>query len=135
LKAYELTDNCPLDTHEEVRGRLISNYLRHNFVDLNTSNNKKLFSKSTGVNNRRATDAESPFNDNEDQRLDMKYIQNLINMNKLSVQEVNEKILMINDTSKKFIADILEQTIFNIIGECINGESDLTVKTAIYFKK
>ncbi len=136
LGLFQWTDDNLYESHEEVRSRMINNYLRYGAADLNLSVNKKLFSKDTRTSTmHKKSDGYSPFNEIEDQKLEEKYLNALLNKHKYTIPEINEKTLVVNEPSRKWVSDILEQTIFNIIAECINGESDLTVKTAIYFKK
>ena len=74
------------------------------------------------------------YNDVMDNEIEEKYIKDLLVKNKYSIKEVNEKIILINDETKKLISDtIMENTIFNIISETVYGEIDLTVKPRIYF--
>jgi hypothetical protein len=47
---------------------------------------------------------------------------------------MNEKIIILNEETKKVITDtIMENTIYNIICEAVYGEMDLTEKQRIYF--
>jgi hypothetical protein len=85
--------------------------------------------------NQRRQDNDLLFSELEDQKLEEKYMNELLHKYRYNVPEVNEKLVITNDYSKKLIFDILENTVFNIISEAVYGETDLTVKTAIYFKK
>ena len=74
------------------------------------------------------------FNAELENKLGQKYIMDLINKYKYSVREVNEKLIMVNEETKKLISDIvMENTIYNIICEAVYGEIDLTEKQRIYF--
>ena len=53
---------------------------------------------------------------------------------KYSISDLNEKIIITTEDTKKVICDIImENTLFNIISESVYGEIDLTVKPRIYF--
>ena len=74
------------------------------------------------------------FGDAQDNEIQEKYYKDLINKYKYTINEVNEKIICVNDETKKLISDvIMENTIYNIINESIEGVTDLTVKPRIYF--
>jgi hypothetical protein len=85
--------------------------------------------------NRHKQDSEQLFSEVEDQKLEEKYMNELFHKHKYNVNEINEKLIVTNDFSRKLLFDILENTVYNIISEAVYGETDLTVKTAIYFKK
>ena len=74
------------------------------------------------------------YNDTMDNEIQEKYIKDLLTKYKYSVKEINEKIILINDETKKLISDtIMENTIYNLISQTVYGEIDLTVKPRIYF--
>ena len=74
------------------------------------------------------------YNENTDREIQEKYLRNLIVKYKYNVSDINERLLMINEDSKKIISDIImENTIFNLISQSVYGEVDLTVKPRIYF--
>jgi hypothetical protein len=74
------------------------------------------------------------YNDAMDNEIQEKYIKDLLTKYKYSIKEVNEKIILINDETKKLISDtIMENTIYNLISQTVYGEIDLTVKPRIYF--
>ena len=74
------------------------------------------------------------YGEAQDSEIQEKYYKDLINKYKYTINEVNEKIICVNDETKKLISDIImENTIYNIINESIEGETDLTVKPRIYF--
>ena len=80
-------------------------------------------------------DVEQEKYDNEkDDRLEKKYIKEIMDKYKYNIKEMNEKIIIANDESKKVIIDtVMENTIYNIICEAVYGEVDLSEKQRIYF--
>ena len=53
---------------------------------------------------------------------------------KYNISDINERLIMINDETKKIISEvIMENTLYNIISQGVYGEEDLTVKPRIYF--
>ena len=61
-------------------------------------------------------------------------MEEIVNKYKLSIPEINEKLIAVNEDSRKVISDvIMENTIYNIISEAVYGETDLTEKPRIYF--
>jgi hypothetical protein len=52
-----------------------------------------------------------------------------------NTHEINEKILFVNEEAKNLVANIMEDTIFNIIAEAVYGETNLTESTKIFFFK
>jgi hypothetical protein len=144
LGVYNWTTDINYETHEDVRNKLISNYQKTNIVsaDLNSTMNKKSYNRdirasmsSQQSHNRHKQDSEQLFSEVEDQKLEEKYMNELFHKHKYNVNEINEKLIVTNDFSRKLLFDILENTVYNIISEAVYGETDLTVKTAIYFKK
>ena len=152
LGLYEWTNNTPYVTHEEVRGKLINTYLSKavNSTDLNTSstvsNKRNIFG-----NNRNSTSQQSQqsqvsargkekesdnvFNEIQENKIDEKYMGELIDKFNYTIPEVNEKILLVNENTKNLIGSILENTVYNIVAEAVYGEADLSERTKIYFFK
>ena len=53
-------------------------------------------------------------------------MKNLLNKYKLTIPELNEKIIAVNEDSRKLISNvIMENTIYNIVSEAGCGESNL----------
>ena len=66
--------------------------------------------------------------------IDEKYLNEVVEKYKYNIKDINEKIIIVNDDTKKLIIDtIMENTIYNIISEAVYGELDLTQKQRIYF--
>ena len=67
-------------------------------------------------------------------KIEEKYLKEIGDKYKYSINEMNEKIVILNHETKKAIIDIaMENTLFNIVSEAANGEYDLTEKQRIYF--
>ena len=74
------------------------------------------------------------YNDALDQEIQERHLKDLLVKYKYTIKEINERIIIINDETKKLISDmIMENTIYNIICQTVYGEIDLTVKPRIYF--
>ena len=74
------------------------------------------------------------FNENTEKEIHEKYLKDLMVKYKYSISDLNEKIIITTEDTKKVICDIImENTLFNIISESVYGEIDLTVKPRIYF--
>ena len=74
------------------------------------------------------------YNENTDREIQEKYLKDLIVKYKYNVRDINERLILLNEESKKIIIDIImENTLFNIICQSVYGEVDLTVKPRIYF--
>ena len=74
------------------------------------------------------------YDEENDNLLEEKYIEEVADKYKYDIKEMNEKIIIVNEETKKLIIDtVMENTIFNIICEAVYGEIDLTEKQRIYF--
>ena len=74
------------------------------------------------------------FNDIMENEIEEKYLKDLLAKYKYTIKEINERMILTNDDTKKIITDvIMENTIYNIICQTVYGEIDLTVKPRIYF--
>ena len=74
------------------------------------------------------------YNEAMDNEIQEKYLKDLLVKYKYTIKEVNEKIILINDETKKLVSDVIvENTIYNLISQTVYGEIDLTVKPRIYF--
>ena len=74
------------------------------------------------------------YNENTDREIQEKYLKDLMVKYKYNIQEINERLIMINEETKKIISEvIMENTIYNIVSQGAYGETDLTVKPRIYF--
>ena len=79
-------------------------------------------------------DEEENFGEEEDLELQEKYTKDMINKYKLTIPEVNEKIIIVNDETRNVISDvIMENTVYNLINEAVYSETDLTEMPRIYF--
>lgn len=152
---FAWTSDSKYPSHKDVRNRLIENY--SNIAassDLNTSstlgykrnlmasqqrNNSSQQSNHSknkkGENKEGEIDVQENFNEAEEMKLEDKYMHELIGKFKYSNQEINEKLLFINEDSKNLVYRILENTVYNIISEAVYGETDLSEPTKIFFFK
>jgi acetyltransferase-like isoleucine patch superfamily enzyme len=74
------------------------------------------------------------FNEAMDNQIQEKYLKDLLAKYKYTIKEINEKIILINEETKKLVSDtIMENTIYNLISQTVYGEIDLTIKPRIYF--
>ena len=81
-------------------------------------------------------DEKNEFSDDFDLELQDKYEIDFLNKYNLSVSEVNEKMILVNEDTRKLLSDlILDNTIYNIISEAVYGVCDLTEKQKMYFFK
>ena len=76
------------------------------------------------------------FGQDADLELQDKYEIDFLNKYNLNVSEVNEKIILVNEDTRKLLSDlILDNTIYNIISEAVYGLCDLTEKQKLFFFK
>ena len=74
------------------------------------------------------------FDEEEDYKIQDKYMNDLLNKYMYTIPEVNEKLIIVNEDSRKVISNvIMENTIYNIVSEAVYGETNLTKKPRIYF--
>ena len=74
------------------------------------------------------------FNEAMDNEIQEKYLKDLLAKYKYTIKEINEKMILINEETKKLVSDtIMENTIYNLISQTVYGEIDLTIKPRIYF--
>ena len=74
------------------------------------------------------------YNENTDFEIQEKYLKNLMVKYKYDIKDINERMIMINEDTRKLISDvIMENTVYNIVSQSAYGETDLTVKPKIYF--
>ena len=152
LSLYKWTNNEICSTIPEIRKRFIK-HLRMKIINLygdlsqvSTSGYKRTTIKSEirTMTHRGYTIKASKtdidlikekYDDEEgDNKLEEKYIREVLDKYKYSIKEMNEKIIILNDETKKLIIDtIMENTIYNIMCEAVYGEMDLTEKQRIYF--
>ena len=155
LGLYEWTTNTNFPTQEEIRGKIMTNYLfKANTHQLELNNPPVTNSKRNHLNTRGNTSSQQSdkskdeagkrtsdisfdnvFDDNEEMKIEDRYIQEVIGKNCYSNVEVNEKMIVVNSESRNLINMILESTFNNIIAEAIFGETDLSEQTKIFFFK
>jgi len=165
LSIYQWTNNQNYASQEDVRNKIITNYLNittSNMTDLNSSNimttKRNLMAQQRNISSKESTHSKSKeseenrlrrahlmelmckdldmnFAEGEDLKMEDKYMNEIIGKIGYSTSEVNEKMLLVNDDSKNLINSILEDTFFNIISEAVFGETDLSEQTKIFFLK
>ena len=93
------------------------------------------YHSSTGVNKEEIHHEETDlFGEEADMEIQDKYMHELMDKYKLTLKEMNEKLIVVNEETRKVLSDsIMENTIYNIISEAVYGETDLTEKPRIYF--
>jgi len=75
-----------------------------------------------------------PYDLEMEERIEEKYLREIGDKYKYKINEMNEKIILLNKETKKIIVDIaVENTLYNIISDAANGQADLTEKQRIYF--
>ena len=160
LSLYKWTNNESLPSLGQVRERYINNLklliisqvgdlsneprkkgksfmeLKSTHSKINSSQMNSNKQNSSGTNNL-GIDIQiikEEYNDALDNEIQEKYLKDLLVKYKYTIKEINERLILINDETKKLIADmIMENTIYNIICQTVYGEIDLTVKPRIYF--
>ena len=148
LSLFAWTDDSEVSTQSDVRERYINN-IKKEVSD--SSDNLSIFtikrnsnfgrnvirhpsSVTKNINKEDSRVEDINFNEEEDGELQDKYYNDLVHKYKLSINEVNEKLIVVNEDSRKVISDvIMENTIYNIISEAVYGETNLTEKPRIYF--
>ena len=151
LSLYRWTHNEICSTIQEIRKRFLK-HLRMKIINLygdlsqvSTGGYKRTYIRSEmrTMSNRGYTIKSSKseieiikekYDEETDNKLEEKYIREIVDNYKYSIKEMNEKIIILNEETKKVITDtIMENTIYNIICEAVYGEMDLTEKQRIYF--
>ena len=75
-----------------------------------------------------------PYDLKMEERIEEKYLREIGDKYKYKINEMNEKIILLNKETKKIIVDIaVENTLYNIVSDAVNGQADLTEKQRIYF--
>ena len=81
-------------------------------------------------------DEKNEFGEDSYLELKNKYEIDFLNKYNLNVSEVNEKIILVNEDTRKLLSDlILDNTIYNIVSEAVYGVCDLTEKQKLFFFK
>jgi len=141
LSLYEWTDNSEISTQKDARNRYLTHVNKdaNNTLDVNFIPVPKRNYSPTRVTHRHSGKdivkiEGDDYSDDDDYKIQDKYMEEIVNKYKLSIPEINEKLIAVNEDSRKVISDvIMENTIYNIISEAVYGETDLTEKPRIYF--
>ena len=148
MSLYKWTNNDICTSIEETREKFINNLdkkivnLYGDLSQVNTSGYKRTTIRSEvrtiTVRKQSVRIPENIVKEKFDEelinRIDEKYLNEVVEKYKYNIKDINEKIIVVNDDTKKLIIDtIMENTIYNIISEAVYGELDLTQKQRIYF--
>ena len=149
LSLYKWTDNEICPSLQEVRKKYIK-HLKMKIINLygDLSQVSSGNYKRTGIRSEVRTmtirkhtmkqiDLEvikEKYDEESVNLIEEKYLKEILEKYKYNISEMNEKLIIVNEDTKKAIIDIImEDTIYNIICEAVYGEFDLTQKQRIYF--
>ena len=157
MALYDFTNNINFPTQEEVKSKMMNNYLfraianqnelnatlnntnrrNHVYTRANISSQQSENSKEKLETNLKnlETSFDNNFTESEENKIENKYLQEIIAKNCFSTVEVNEKMILVNQQSRNLIHSIIDNTFSNIIAEAIFGETDLSEQTKIFFYK
>jgi hypothetical protein len=134
----EFSFNAPKKHHKtgidkkNLRYSTVNNSITRN-LKKNNENNENNVNNNVNINDELKINDDN-FGEEDDLELQEKYTKDLIKKYKLTVPEVNEKIIVVNDDTRNIISDvIMENTVYNLINEAVYGETDLTEMPRIYF--
>jgi hypothetical protein len=150
LTLYKWTNNEIAQTLQETRMKYIKNLntkIHNLFGDLSQVSSSsykrtgifsemKTFSRRTTfrITNNELDVVKENYTEEIVDKLEEKYFKEIIDKFNYTTKEINEKLIIINDETKKVIIDtIMENTIYNIICEAVYGEINLSEKQRIYF--
>ena len=150
LTLYRWTNNETGQTLQETRKKYIKNLnlkIHNLYGDLSQASSSsykrtgifsemKTFSRRTTfrITNNELDVVKENYTEEIVDKLEEKYFKEIIDKYNYSTKEINEKLIIINDETKKVIIDtIMENTIYNIICEAVYGEINLSEKQRIYF--
>ena len=124
------------DTSNDSRGKRGKSFLemKSTHSKMNSSQIYSNKQNSSGTKDLGNDNIKEEYNDILENEIEEKYLKDLLIKYKYSIKEINERLILINDETKKLISDtIMENTIYNLICQTVYGEIDLTVKPRIYF--
>lgn len=139
LKLYQWTTNIPSNSHAQVRKQFLDNSINRVrneggiFIGTSMKKTTKMTKDKVEIHNINSASKSSMAKDEID--LEDKYTKELVSKFGYSNNEMDEKLLMVNEDTKKLVFDILENTVYNIICEAVYGECDLSEPTKIFFIK
>ena len=149
LSLYKWTTNTVCSTLEDTRKKFLKklqDQINKYFHDLSTQVIKRSTIRSDlrGNTHRSTTnksmmklDGENvkiKYDENMENRIEEKYIKEIGDKYKYKINEMNEKIIILNKDTKKIIIDTaVENTLYNIVADAANEHADLTEKQRIYF--
>ena len=153
LGLFEWTTEKTYPSQTEVRKMYLDNVMTHaaqsqnesketapmfkrnimNTSKIETKGNHRYHTAST-IKPDELKDKKDDFGEEADIEIQDKYMKEMMSKYKLTTPEINEKLVVVNEETRKVIADtIMENTIYNIVSEAVYGETDLTEKPRIYF--
>ena len=153
LTLYDWTNNIPITTQKEVRKNILNNVKKkvtNYHVPVNTKRSTNLLKEKNhkyqiinsplfteySFNKVVLIEEKNNFGQDADLELQDKYEMNFLKKYKLDVGEVNEKMILVNEETRKLLSDlILDNTIYNIVSEAVYGLCDLTEKQKLFFFK
>ena len=148
LTLYKWTTNTICSTLKETREKFLKRLkttINKYFNDLSSQVIKRSTIRSDlrGATHRSTTgrslmkldsELKIPYDLKMEEEIEEKYMKEIGDKYKYKINEMNEKIILLNKETKKAIVDIaVENTLYNIISDATNGQSDLTEKQRIYF--
>jgi hypothetical protein len=134
LRLYQWTTNGTVSNQANLRKSLIENNIeRAKKNDFNYNNIS--YKKPNKQKDKQGGNLVNEPIQQEAEDLEKNYTEELVKKFDYSNSEMEEKMLMVNDDTKKLVFDILENTIYNIICEAVYGETDLSEPTKIFFIK
>src|SRR5574344_3159348 len=127
---YEWTNDKPFPTQSEIRKKYIDNISKKasdmlnekdslmNFA-MKRNQSTKVERKSKSSNNLNEFNSlhkkDELFGEESDLIIQDKYMNEVRNKYKMSIPEMNEKIIVVNEDTRKLISDvIMENTVYNI---------------------
>ena len=92
-----------------------------------STNNKSMIKSSVDSGKEK-------YGEELENKIDQKYLKEIGDKYKYKINEMNEKIIILNKETKRAIIDTaVENTLYNIVSDSANGNIDLTEKQRIYF--
>ena len=149
LTLYKWTTNSICSTLKETREKFLKRLkftINKFFNDLSSQVIKRSSIRSDtrgtthrSTNSKSMLKMESEFGKMQydlemEEKIEEKYLKEIGDKYKYNINEMNEKIILLNKDTKKVIVDTaVENTLYNIIADATNGQADLTEKQRIYF--
>ena len=149
LSLYKWTNNSICSSLKETRKKYLKKLqdtINKYFNDLTAQNVKRstlrVDLRSTthrSTNNKSmikssVDSGKEKYGEELENKIDQKYLKEIGDKYKYKINEMNEKIIILNKETKRAIIDTaVENTLYNIVSDSANGNIDLTEKQRIYF--